>query len=76
MVNGNRCNMFGHLGDEHFLVPSVQCFISPEVMLQSFLMRHLSWLITGKDERSVLLAFLEDGGLTKEFFYQLQLTND
>ena len=30
-----------------------------EVMLQSFLMRHLSWCITGTDERSVLRAFLE-----------------
>lgn len=29
-------------------------------MLQSFLMRHLSWLVTGKDDYSVLQAFLKE----------------
>ena len=38
-------------------VPPREGFL--EVMLQSFLMRHLSWCITGTDERSVLRAFLE-----------------
>eukprot|EP00435_Cladocopium_sp_Y103_P057503 s749_g19.t2 len=33
------------------------------VMLQSFLMRHLSWLVTGKDDYSVLQAFWKDRNL-------------
>ncbi|CAL1173557.1 unnamed protein product [Cladocopium goreaui] len=33
------------------------------VMLQSFLMRHLSWLVTGKDDYSVLQAFLKERNL-------------
>jgi len=40
------------------------------VMLQSFLMRHLSWCITGTDERSVLRAFLEERRL-RHFFATL-----
>eukprot|EP00435_Cladocopium_sp_Y103_P057645 s749_g19.t3 len=33
------------------------------VMLQSFLMRHLSWLVTGKDDYSVLQAFWKERNL-------------
>ena len=44
------------------VTPGIVAFVGLwEVMLQSFLMRHLSWCITGTDDTSVLRAFLEVG---------------
>ena len=50
-----------HLWIIFFLYPFYG--VLQHVMLQSFLMRHISWCITGSDEHSVLHAFLEKPGL-------------